>query len=202
MQLISGATTEWLRLLLLVVWPGLLSITVYRSRVPGPAFAWKDSFAIAAFFTVVNYIALLPATITVTHGPEGVSLPLYWGSVVLVFLVGPVALPVFWSWLRARRWVNRFFVAQYETAWDYYFLRRQRVFALIHLADGSLLGGYFGPGSYASLSPHPGDLYLSVVYKVNADGTFGEPIRASDGTLIRRDAYSHIEFFKAPKEEE
>lgn len=68
---------------------------------------------------------------------------------------------------------------------------------LIHLTDGALVGGYWGPGSYASSYPEHGDLYLSAVHSIDERGRFGARIPETGGLLIRRDAYRYIELFTA-----
>ena len=201
MEMPKDITLGWLALLFATMWPGLLSLVTYRTRVPGPALAWKDSFVVAAFFTTVNYILLFPAARVVMRGASTASPTAFWLNAVLVFLIGPVVLPIAWSWLRSTAWMTRLLVAQYATAWDYYFVRRTPVFALIHLKDGSIVGGYWGPGGYASLSPHAGDLYLTHVYKVEPDGRLGERVQDSDGLLVSRGEYTHIEFVKEPASE-
>jgi hypothetical protein len=63
-----------------------------------------------------------------------------------------------------------------------------------------MIGGYFGENSYATSFPNEGDVYLETVYRIQDDGTFGEPIDLSRGLLIRRDEYTHIEIFGIPKQ--
>jgi hypothetical protein len=72
---------------------------------------------------------------------------------------------------------------------------------LIHLTDGSVVGGYWGEQSYASSYPEQGDLYLSAVYKVDDSGQFEAPLEDTDGLLIRKDQYSYLELFKVPMTE-
>jgi hypothetical protein len=84
---------------------------------------------------------------------------------------------------------------------DWYFARRQPVFLLIHLADGSLVGGYWGERSHASSYPEHGDLYLSSVYKMNEEGHFEGRVDGTDGLLIRKDQYSYVELFRVPTDE-
>jgi hypothetical protein len=67
---------------------------------------------------------------------------------------------------------------------------------LIHLKNGNLVAGYWGPGSYASAFPEQGDLYVSAVYKGDPSGRIGDPISSTKGLLIARDQYTYIEFFK------
>lgn len=51
-------------------------------------------------------------------------------------------------------------------------------------ADGTVVGGFWGPHSYASSFPAHGDLYLSAVYHVDPSGRFGDPIPDTNGLLI------------------
>ena len=90
----------------------------------------------------------------------------------------------------------------YPTAWDYFFDKRELTFLLIHLLDGKMIGGYYGPNSYAGDFPNDGDIYLEAVYSVDDDGKFCDPVENTKGLLIRRDQYSYIEFFNVPKQTE
>jgi len=64
------------------------------------------------------------------------------------------------------------------------------------LKNGNLVAGYWGPGSYASAFPEQDDLYVSAVYKVDANGRIGDPIPSTNGLLIARDEYTYIELLK------
>lgn len=88
----------------------------------------------------------------------------------------------------------------YPTAWDYYFRKRQPCFVIARLKDGKALAGYWGRDSYATSFPNDGELYLQAVYRLNSDGTFGEPIADTRGALIRRDSYVVLEFFEVPSD--
>src|SRR5712691_3773539 len=195
-------TLETFVLFLALVWPGLLAVNVYRLIVPGPRFEWKDAVLQGFFFTVINYVVTFPIALFVAN-PDNVNQPVkYWSRLVTVLLVAPVVLPFLWTWLLRRKWMGRLVQSPYPTPWDWYFSRRHPAFLLIHLKDGSLVGGYWGEGSYASSYPDQGDIYLSSVYKVNSQGVFGAPIDDTDGLLIRKDEYTFIELFKSPEEEE
>ena len=61
-----------------------------------------------------------------------------------------------------------------------FFDKRKPIFILFHLKDGRMIGGYFGPDSYATAYPGEGDIYVQAVCKVNDDGTFSDPIDSAN----------------------
>jgi hypothetical protein len=201
-EISSETTLETLGLFVAFVWPGLLAVNVYRLIVPGPRIDWKESVSQGVFFTVINYILTFPIALYVVRTEHlATQAYRYWLALAFVLLVFPILLPFGWTWLLRRRWVQAIVQSPYATSWDWYFARRQPVFLLIHLADGSLVGGYWGERSHASSYPEHGDLYLRSVYKVNEEGHFEGPVDGTDGLLIRKDQYSYIELFRVPTDE-
>ena len=202
MEITSETTFTTLLLFLAFVWPGLLAVNVYRLIVPGPPFEWRDSITQGLFFTGITYILTFPIVLFIVRPENLEAHPFwYWLALACVLLAAPIALPFAWTSLLRREWVGRLVQSPYPTAWDWYFRQRQPAFMLIHLADGNLVGGYWGPGSYASSYPEHGDLYLSSVYKVDETGRFGDPIPDTNGLLVRRDGYRYIELFSVPQGE-
>ncbi len=61
-----------------------------------------------------------------------------------------------------------------------------------------MIGGFFGPGSFAGAFPHEGDLYISAVYQLNERGQFSDPVPDTRGILLRKDDYAYIELFDVP----
>jgi hypothetical protein len=195
---ITSETLTTLAIFLAFVWPGLLAVNVYRLVIPGPRLEWKDSITQGLFFTGITYLLTFPLVLFLAQTEHLHAYPVrYWLAAATVLLVAPVLLPFGWTRLLGRSWVRRMVQSPYPTAWDWYFLRRQPVFMLIHLNDGTLVGGYWGPDSYASSYPEHGDLYLSTVHTIDERGRFGAPIPATGGLLIRRDGYRYIEVFTA-----
>ncbi len=182
---------------LALVWPGLVSIHVYRLLIPSARLDWAQGILQGFFFTVIDYVLGLPLLLFLLRTDNLEHHPIvYWTSLILLWLVGPVVLPVFWKWIRGKRFLGRYLQQPYITPWDFYFDRRQPVFMLIHLNNGHLLAGYWGPGSYASGYPEQGDLYLSAVYSVDTKGQIGKPIPSTQGLLITKDQYTYIELFE------
>ncbi|MCI0440557.1 MAG: DUF6338 family protein [Chloroflexi bacterium] len=186
-----------------LVWPGLLALHVYRLLIATDALDWAEALIRGFFFTMVNYIVLFPFVLFVLKPANLENHPLsYWGALATLWLVGPVVLPLAWKRLLGSKLLARHLQQPYPTAWDFYFDRREPAFLLIHLKNGNLLGGFFGPGSYASAFPEHGDLYLTAVYSLKPGGRFGTPIPLTKGLLIRRDEYSYIELFDVPRVKE
>lgn len=114
--------------------------------------------------------------------------------------IGPISWPLLLIKLFDWQWLARRLQPPYPTAWDYYFRKRQPCFVIARLKDGKALAGYWGRDSYATFFPNDGELYLQAVYRLNSDGTFGEPIADTRGALIRRDSYVILEFFEVPSD--
>jgi hypothetical protein len=75
------------------------------------------------------------------------------------------------------------------------FLTKQPAKMLIHLKDGSLLGGQVGSNSYAGLYPDSGNIYMEKTWKVSEEGQFEEAIPDSLGAILRADDYDFVELF-------
>jgi hypothetical protein len=193
-------TLDNIGFVILAVFPGLVATQVYRLLMPARPLEWKDALLQGVFYSIVNFTLLLPVVLFVINTDNQASHPVwYWGALLLVLLVGPIAWPFVlrrafrWKWLRTRVHLP------YPTTWDYFFDSREPAFLLIRLSDGKSLGGYWGPNSYAGSFPNDGDIYLEAVYLVNSDGTFGKPFEGTKGALLRRDQYICIELFSVPE---
>ena len=66
---------------------------------------------------------------------------------------------------------------------------------LIHLNNGRIIGGLYGPDSFVSSYPEEEDVYLQEIWKIDEEGRFMEKIPDSKGLLINHDAIEYIEFF-------
>jgi hypothetical protein len=149
-------------------------------------------------FIVIKHAFALPLLPFIFDGGNLEKQPVYWLALMFTLLVLPILLPIAWKRLLSTRFLGQYLQQPYATPWDYYFDRRKSAFMVIHLNNGNLVGGYWGPGSYASAFPEQGDLYLSDVYAVDSSGRLGEPVPSTAGMLIRRDQYTYIELFSPP----
>jgi uncharacterized protein DUF6338 len=193
---------ETLGAVLGLVWPGLVSMHVYRLLFATARIDWGQALLQGFFFTVINYLVGFPLVLYVLRAQNIENHPfLYWLALAGIWLVGPVLMPVVWKWLIGTSFLSRYLQQPYITPWDYYFDRREDAFVLIHLKNGHLVAGYWGPGSYASGYPEQGDLYLSAVYSVDAKGRLGPPTPSTKGLLITRDEYTYIELFEPAQQQ-
>lgn len=189
-------------LFLLAVFPGLVSTTIYRLIMPARALDWGNALLQGLFYSAVNFVLGLPLLYLLVVGHDPLGHPVrYSAAAVLLLLVTPVLWPfVLVSIFKSKRLATRIQIP-YPTAWDFFFDQREPGFALIHLNNGKLLGGYWGGNSYAGSFPNDGDIYLEAVYSVDDAGRFGEVMPNSRGVLLRKEQYSYIELFSVPSEE-
>lgn len=189
---------ETLELFLIFVVPGFVAMKVHDLIVPAPRRAWGDSLLEAISYSMIN-LALLFWFVGLLHrGDFPAQHPGLYGAGMFGFLViAPVSWAILSRALRRTRWLRRFLLLPAPTAWDSFFERRQACWALCHLKSGKMIGGKMGSQSTASSFPHPEDLYIEEVWKLDDQtGEFLEEIKQTAGLLVRRDACSHIELFK------
>lgn len=189
---------SWILFLVLVV-PGLISMSIYRLLFAAREIDWKGGLVQALFYSSLNIAVCLPILIPIHRDDFLESHPYYYtAGLMMVLLVLPLAWPFLYRCLIKWQWLASKILLPYPTAWDYFFSRREPIFVLVQLRNGSKIGGYYGLQSYATSFPTEGDVYLETLYYLDEDGKFTEPIDGSDGAIIRKDQYDLIEFFKPP----
>jgi hypothetical protein len=72
---------------------------------------------------------------------------------------------------------------------------------LIHIKDGRVIGGLYGPDSFASSYPEREDIYLEEIWKIDEEGKFLGKIADTKGLLINADIIEYIELFNINNEE-
>lgn len=164
-------------LFLLLVFPGLISTTIYRLLMPARAADWANGIVQGLFYSAVNFVLGLPLLYWLVFGYDPGAHPgRYIVAAILLLFVTPVAWPVILVAIFRSRKVARRIQIPYPTAWDAFFNRRQPTFLLVHLNNGKLVGGYWGAKSYAGSYPNDGDIFLEAVYGLDASGRFGDPV--------------------------
>jgi hypothetical protein len=187
-------TLDTLGLLFAVAFPGLLSQRIYRLIMPAADVDWKDGLVAAMFYTVINDILLFPLMLYVVDGKNALSSPgTYWLSLFGLVFVGPLFWPLLWLWITTKTWLRKWLIIPYRSASDFFFSRRTTCFVVVHLKNGSMIGGWMGGTSYVTTYPESGDLYLSAAVRLTADGKFDALVPTSLGVLVRRDEYTHLE---------
>jgi hypothetical protein len=188
---------------LLVVFPGLVSLQVYRLILPAHPIRWSDIALQGLFYSLLNFAILFPLVIFATDAGNQELHPVgYWIAIVVLLLGAPSAWPLLLRRCFNAKWVRARVQLPYPTAWDFFFGRREPCFVLLTLNDGSRLGGIWSTLSYATSFPNDGDIYLEAVFQVGSDGVFGDRVQGTLGTLIRKDQYRYIELFEIPNDPE
>jgi hypothetical protein len=189
-------TREKIILFVVFVFPGLVSMHIYRLIMPARGIKSSAAFLEAAFYSILNFVIFLPILAPVAY--KGFAVRPDWRvylEAASILIVGPVLWPaLFVITIRSRK-LMRHLQLPYPTAWDAFFDRRNPCFLLVHLKDGGVIGGYFGFDSFAGAFPHEGDLYIEAVYSLDEDGHFAGPVEDTQGLLLRRDDYTYIELF-------
>jgi hypothetical protein len=133
-----------LTLFLLTVFPGLISITVYRLIMPARALEWGNGLLQGLFYSAVNFALGLPFLFLLVFGYDPLQHPVRYSIAALLLLL---VLPVLWPFALVALFksdqIARRIQIPYPTAWDFFFDRRESSFFLVHLNNGALLGGYY-----------------------------------------------------------
>lgn len=180
-------------LFMLVVFPGMISINVYRVLMPSRPLDWTTAVIQGLFYSAVNFVLGLPVAYLLLFGRDPIAHPVRYFVAALLMLI---VLPMLWPFVvvaavRSRRFRQR---VKYPTAWDFFFDRRSPTLVLVHMNNGALLAGLWGPSSYAGSFPNDGDIYLEKVYTTDT-GEISKPLPNTCGVLLRKSDYTYVEFF-------
>lgn len=130
--------------------------------------------------------------------PTSETAPLL-GFTILVFGVAiPAAAAMLfhyrprWKWLnriRSRlRWLEVFRSGipfrNTPTAWDFAAPHLSGSFVRIRTKEGGWIGGWFAGGSFVSTYPEERDIFISLQYRMNDDGSFDGEMERSRGVWV------------------
>lgn len=190
-------TAEHLRLFLVFVVPGFVGSKVYRLLVPGPAPEASSQLLEVVTYSMLNLSLIFWVPLFFWQDRYLLETPaLFIGTGFFVLLVSPVLLALFLARARRAKWLLRHVAHPAACAWDFFFEQRRACFVLATLQDGAMVGGYWGPGSFASSSPHSGDLYLEQTWRV-VDGSLAEPVPGTVGCHVQLSECRVVEFLIA-----
>lgn len=183
---------DQLPLFMVFVVPGFVAASVYRLFSPGP----KHDAALLLYQTVcysmvnLGFTFWLPLLLLQNRTlSDDTGRFVFVGIVVLV--VSPALLGFGSARARRTKWLLRYLGHPAACSWDYFFEQEQPCFVVVTLSDGTKIGGFWGEKSFASASPHKGDLYLEQTWRMEenmlgtqVNGTLGFHVRASECRLI------------------
>lgn len=182
-----------LRLLALLL-PGFISIRVYSLIHPSDQKPLKDVILDAVAYSVLNAALLWWF---VQDFLAGSNYLLSSWSVIIVFVVAPAIWPFLLNRLLSILANWDVVLYRHRSGWDDFFSRRHPCWLRVHLSDGTLIAGYFGKKSYATLYPQSGHLYIEELWEIDEStgeirGT--EPI--SSGIILKPSDYRFVEIAK------
>lgn len=186
----SDLSFEKLALLAAFIFPGAISMYVFRLLVPMEDFHLKDRILEAAMFSFINFgLVWVPFN----YFYNEVQWYIQWAMFVVSYLLAPILWPrLIVGVLRyAERagWIN----PQSRTAWDEFFSKRRAgCWLKIELKDGRVVGGRFSTNSFASSFPEAGHIFIEEAWQIDESGNFGMPFDGSPGLLLRPSDYSVI----------
>ncbi|MEU9979229.1 DUF6338 family protein [Streptomyces sp. NPDC051014] len=82
------------------------------------------------------------------------------------------------------------------SAWDQVFRNLPPSYIRVRLKDGTWVGGWYGPGSFATAYPRPPELYLELAWEMGRDGSFIAAVQRTQGVLINSSEFDILEILE------
>lgn len=118
----------------------------------------------------------------------------------MVLVLAPLVAGLLGSWLIQLRQVDKAlalismdYVSRTPSAWNYSMKLGPR-WVRVHLTDGTIIGGTYGPSAFADDTGEK-DIYLDQVYNLDEEGNFLGAVLDSAGVWIKHDEISHVMFY-------
>lgn len=208
-------------LLILVVFvlPGFVTLLVKERthEIARPQSQFERLLS-ALYYSLLIYVPLALVAALLGWGVNDVE-ALYVGDKGLAAFAGALALTglllpsaiAYWGhrWLRSERRRSTLRALsipeshRIPTAWDHVFEAGRDSFLRVTLRDGEVVGGYFGPESFAAYGPHGRDLYIEKMWKVDPEGlTLTRAVEGSAGLWLSGADIAMVELYPvddAPK---
>lgn len=135
------------------------------------------------------------------------------GKILLIAFLAILVIPGFIAtgsrlWLRSG--VRAWFIQksrinpshQTPTAWDHFFEQQTEAFIRVTLSDGRVIGGYYGPGSFATYGEQARDLFISNQWELDQDAWFVKAADASLGVWVAKESVVSLEVYAVDRDGE
>lgn len=184
----------------LLVLPGFISMRVYSLIRPGKETPLKDSLFEALAYGALN-AGLNALPLLLLFRADSV-----WAQGLLAlwsFAIGPIVWPFLLDralgFLSRRDWITY----GERSGWDYFFKKRRRCWLIIHMPDGTRIGGAFKDDSFATVHPVSGHLFIEEVWTLDEEsGRIVGDEPASHGLILKPNDYRFIEIVAYMDDEE
>jgi hypothetical protein len=188
MGILEHLTPNNIQWVILFVAPGFISLKIWGLIHPSQKLVLSESILEALIFSCFNY----GATIWVYFLMKDADCFWVYFLVLFIFSLG---CPVLLKCLLSIKFLKNKIINIMPKSWDYFFNKRECCFMLIHINDGKIIGGLYGPDSFASSYPEKEDVYLQETWKIDENGRFIKKIADTKGLLINPDVIEYIELF-------
>lgn len=178
--------------------PGFISLRIDRLIHPNRDRAASESLIEILGYSLLNagvfsWAILLASDALTANQPRYVQLA---GLALLICIIGPVLWPLMFRGVQKRLALRGWVMSPHPSAWDDFFSRKEPCWVIVHLSDGSSIGGYFGQKSIASTGSQAGHLYLEQIWQLGLTGEFIKAVPESKGAIFRPGDYLWIEMRK------
>lgn len=187
----GGNAVFWFVVLFL---PGFLSAEVYGMMVASERPDFSKDFYKAVAFSILNFAVFAPILYGMNNAEWFNHLWVVWVTTYVVFIAAPIGWAFLMKWLRDANWTP--FLSCDNKAWDYFFRRREPVWVVACLNDGTKVGGFFAGQSYASSYPSEEQIYIQQQWMLGEDDEFLKPVDQSEGVLLNGRDIKTLEFYE------
>lgn len=179
---------------LLIILPGIVFMYHLRLWIAMDKVR-ASSLIFAVFLGTVNYLL---TTLTMRY----LAINANYSLVCLMFF--PVIGPPLWKRFSNSPFYKNHFVSFYDKGFDFAINTKQvKQCVVVHLKSGKTVAGLVVNGkSFLTASPNSGDIFLSVILKVDNKGFLIQennmpvPVEFSRGLYIPAESYDYLEFFE------
>ncbi len=179
---------------LLIILPGIVFMYHLRLWIAMDKVR-ASSLIFAVFLGTINFVL---TTLTMS------CLAINANYLLVCLMLFPVIAPPLWKRFSNSSFYRNRFVSFYDNGFDFAVNTGQvSQCVVVHLKSGKTVAGLFVNGkSFLAASPNSGDLFLSVILKVNDEGVLVQennrpvPVDFSRGLYIPADSYDYLEFFE------
>jgi len=188
---------EVLNLFVFFVVPGVIARLAYDLLVPSERRKPADEMLGFITFSVVH-LGLFHWLFELVSTPTIEGNGAIWRTIGRIFVI--VLLPAGEAVAAVRilksRWLSRWVNNPIPKPWDFYFGKRQPCWMILRLKSGGMIGGFFGPDSYATAYPHPEQVYLEQVWQLDEHGKFVKKIENTRGAIVAFSECTTMELFE------
>jgi hypothetical protein len=213
----TPATGNALLILVAFVLPGFVTLLISeRTHVIKDTSNPSERLLLALYYSVLTYALLGLIAWSAGYDREKISDAYHHeqsaGKVLFYAFLAILAIPALiatasrlWLRSRARGWFiekSRINPShQTPTAWDHFFEQGKEAFVRVTLSDGRVVGGYYGPGSFATFGEQARDLFISNQWELDDDAWFAKPAEASLGVWVAKESVVSLEVYAVSRDD-